>query len=288
MAVSGDRSVALCRILLRLQLRRLREQKGLSASFVAQQYGWSTARMTRLETKETAVEVGDVRLLCDLYEVPRELREELEGYALITKTRKDWWDAKPFKGKVPQWFLAFLGLESAANGIRIYQSEFVPGLAQIPDYARAILRLSGADDDTIEAQAQIRANRQSILTRDEFAPEVSIILNEAVLRRPVGGPDVMKRQLEAIGDLADRPNITVRVLPFSAGAHPAMHGPFTVLNFLDETVGDLVYLENRVDAGVLSEARLVTPFVETFDELLALAASPSASSEMIRSAVEGL
>ncbi len=254
MAVADDRSVALCRILLRLQLRKLREQKGLSASFVASQFGWSKARMTRLETKDTAVEVGDVRLLCDLYGTPLKVREELEGYALVTKTRKDWWEAKPYKGKVPQWFLAYLGLESAANEIRIYQSEFVPGLAQIPDYARVILALSGADEDTIEAQAQVRSMRQGILARDEFAPVVSIILNEAVIRRSVGGSAVMQHQLESILSLAELPNISVQIMPFSAGEHPAMHGPFTISNFIDETVGDLVYLENRIDAGVLRES----------------------------------
>src|SRR5690349_9903960 len=144
MAAVDDRSVALCRILLRLQLRRLRQARGLNASAVAKVFGWSTARMTRLETKDTAVEVGDVRLLCDYYEAPRELRDELENYALITKTRKDWWEEKPYKGKIPPWFQACLGLEAAARTIRIYQPEFVPGLTQDPGYARAILALSEA------------------------------------------------------------------------------------------------------------------------------------------------
>ncbi|MFF1717261.1 helix-turn-helix domain-containing protein [Streptomyces sp. NPDC058268] len=286
MPVPDDRAVALCRILLRLQLRRLREAAGLKASAVAKMYGWSTARMTRLETKDNAVEVGDVRLLCDLYGASAELREELEGYALVTKTRKDWYETAPFKGTVPSWFSAYLGLESAANEVRIYQAEFVPGLAQDPEYARAILGLSDASDATVELHAEVRLKRQSILTREKDAPKVSIVLNEAVIRRPVG--DAMKKQLEAINSMADRPNINVQVLPFSAGAHPAMHGPFTILSFVDETLGDLAYLENRVDGGVLSDPELVTPFIETFSTLEQLAVTPERSKEMIREAAAAL
>ncbi|MET7490273.1 helix-turn-helix transcriptional regulator [Streptomyces sp. NPDC005538] len=286
MPVPDDRAVALCRILLRLQLRRLREAAGLKASAVAKMYGWSTARMTRLETKDNAVEVGDVRLLCDLYGASAELREELEGYALVTKTRKDWYETAPFKGTVPSWFSAYLGLESAAKWIRIYQAEFVPGLVQDPEYARTILGLSDASESTIGLHAEVRLKRQSILTRENDAPNVSIVLNEAVIRRPVG--DTMKKQLEVIAALAERPNINVQVLPFSVGAHPAMHGPFTILGFVDETLGDLAYLENRVDGGVLADPELVTPFIETFGTLERLAATPQDSLAMIKEAATAL
>lgn len=286
MAVTDDRSVALCRILLRLQLRRLREGRGLTASAVAKQFGWSTARMTRLEKKDTAVEIGDVRVLCDLYEAPRELREELENYALITKTKKDWWDLKPYKGLIPAWFQACLGLEAAAKTIRIYQSEFIPGLAQDPGYARAILSLS---EDTTEAaqetHAEVRKKRQSILTRAGTRPTVTIVLNEAIIRRPVGGVDVMRNQLQRLLSLAEEPNVTVRILPFSAGAHPAMHGPFTLWDFEDETVGELACLENLVDGGVLSDGGMVKPFVAAYSRLEELAASESASATMIRAAL---
>ncbi|MFE2639410.1 helix-turn-helix domain-containing protein [Streptomyces scopuliridis] len=287
MAVTDDRSVALCRILLRLQLRRLREARGLKASAVAAKFGWSTARMTRLETKDTAVEVGDVRVLCDLYEASRELREELENYALITKTRKDWWDLKPFKGKIPAWFQAYLGLEAAAKTIGIYQGEFVPGLAQDPEYAKVILSLSEADERTQEVQAEVRLKRQSILGR-EAPPAVTMFLNESIIRRQVGTVDVWRRQLERLLDLAAKPHIALRILPFAAGAHPAMHGPFTLLDFEDETVGDLAYLENLVDGGVLSEPAVVTPFKSAFEKLKHLAASDAASESMIRSVVAAL
>ncbi|MFJ2629223.1 helix-turn-helix domain-containing protein [Streptomyces sp. NPDC087532] len=284
MAVSKDRSVTLCRILLGLQLRRLREARGLKAAAVAQRFGWSTARMTRLETKDTAVEVGDVRLLCDLYEASRELRDELENYALITKTQKGWWETKPFKETVPAWFMACLGLEAAATEIRIYQSEFVPGLVQDPGYAKAILGLSDADDQTIERHAEVRSKRQSILTRQDFAPNVTVILNEAVIRRPVGGAGIMRQQLHRILDLAERPNITVQILPFSAGAHPAMNGPFTIWGFDDDTVGDLAFLENLVDGGVVTNAELVGPFIGAFGQLERLAATEGDSVTAIRAA----
>lgn len=286
--VSDHRTVALCRILLRLQLRRLREAKGLKAGAVARQFGWSDARMTRLETGNGAVDVGTVRLLCDLYGTSRELRDELEGYALTTKTKQDWWDTKPFKGLVPRWFQAYLGLEAAAQRLRIYQSEFAPGLVQAPEYAKTILRLSEASDAAIEGHAEVRLKRQSILRRPESAPRVTIILNEAVIRRPVGGPDVMRDQLRRINELAELPNIEVQILPFSVGAHPAMHGPFTVLSFPDETVGDLAYLENLVDAGVLSEPQAVVPFIETFDQLEQLAVDGTESMTLIRSAADAL
>lgn len=288
MAAVDDRSVALCRILLRLQLRRLRQARGLNASAVAKVFGWSTARMTRLETKDTAVEVGDVRLLCDYYEAPRELRDELENYALITKTRKDWWEEKPYKGKIPPWFQACLGLEAAARTIRIYQPEFVPGLTQDPEYARAILALSETDEQTQEVHAAVRAKRQSILEREEGAPSVAVVLNEAILRRPVGGSEVMRQQLQRLVHLAEQPHITIRVLPFSSGAHPAMHGPFTLWDFEDETVGELAYLENLVDGGVHSDAEKVAPFIDVFERLDSLAATQEFSVEMIKEAAAGL
>ncbi|OEJ56716.1 hypothetical protein BGM19_00210 [Streptomyces agglomeratus] len=287
MAATDDRSVALCRILLRLQLRRMRDARGLTASSVAKQFGWSTARMTRLETKDTAVEIGDVRLLCDLYEAPRELREELENYAKITKTRKDWWDLKPFKGTIPAWFQAYLGLEAAAKTLDIYQSEFIPGLAQDPEYAREILSLSDADEKTQEVQAEVRLKRQSILDRPQ-PPTVTIVLNEAVIRRPIGPGRVMCRQLERLLQLAAAPHVNVHVLPFSAGAHPAMHGPFTLLDFEDDTVGDLAYLENLVDGGVLSDESVVTPFSDAFSKLRELAASTEVSERMIKAAISAL
>ncbi|MGW6202242.1 helix-turn-helix domain-containing protein [Streptomyces sp. NPDC055089] len=287
MAGTDARSVALCRILLKLQLRRLRDARGLTASSVAKQFGWSTARMTRLETKDTAVEIGDVRLLCDLYEAPLELREELESYAKITKTRKDWWDLKPFKGTIPAWFQAYLGLEAAAKTIEIYQSEFIPGLAQDPEYARAILALSDADEKTQEVQAEVRLKRQSILSRPQ-PPAVTIVLNEAVIRRPVGGPEITQGQLQRLLELGAADHVNVHVLPFGAGAHPAMHGPFTLLDFEDETVGDLAYLENLVDGGVLSEPSAVIPFTAAFQKLRQLAASAEKSEQMIQSAISTL
>ncbi|MEU3975151.1 helix-turn-helix domain-containing protein [Streptomyces bacillaris] len=288
MAAVDDRSVALCRILLRLQLRRLRQDRGLHASAVAKVFGWSTARMTRLETKDTAVEVGDVRLLCDYYEAPLELRDELENYALITKTRKDWWEEKPYKGKIPPWFQACLGLEAAARTIRIYQSEFVPGLTQDLEYARAILALSDADEEVQRVHADVRAKRQSILERADDPPAVTVILNEGIVRRPVGGPTVMRQQLSRLSKLAAKPHISIRVLPFAAGAHPAMHGPFTLWDFEDETVGELAYLETLVDGGVHSDAEKVAPFVNAFERLDALAADAELSASMIDEAAASL
>ncbi|MFI5804491.1 helix-turn-helix domain-containing protein [Streptomyces sp. NPDC051561] len=286
-AVPDERSVAMCRILLRLQLRRYREARGMSASSVAKRFGWSIARMTRLETSNNVVEMGDVRLLCDLYEVPAGQRDELEGYALITKTRKDWWETAPFKGAVPAWFSAFLGLESAADSICMYQGEFVPGLLQSPDYALAILRLSGADDKKIELNAEVRMKRQSILTRTDYAPAVSVVLNEAVLRRPVGGADVMRKQLNSIAAVAQLPNVTVRVLPFHVGEHPGMHGPFQVLTFPDSSVEDLAYVENLVDAGVITQPELVDAFKASHEQLSGLALSEAESLDMLNEAAQG-
>ncbi|MGW2652173.1 helix-turn-helix domain-containing protein [Streptomyces sp. NPDC001478] len=288
MAVVDDRSVALCRILLKLQLRRLRKERGLNASAVAKVFGWSTARMTRLETKDTAVEMGDVRLLCDYYGASRELRDELENYALITKTRKDWWEEKPYKGKIPPWFQACLGLEAAARTIRIYQSEFVPGLTQDLGYARAILALSEADEETQRVHASVRAKRQSLLERPDAPPVVTVILNEGIIRRPVGGAEVMRQQLVRLSDLSAKPHITIRVLPFSVGAHPAMHGPFTLWGFEDETVGELAYLETLVDGGVHSDAEKVAPFIDAFERLGALAADAELSATMINEAATSL
>src|SRR5580658_1100161 len=213
------------------ELRRYREVAGLTNEEVATRLEWSMAKISRIENARVSVLPRDVKFLLREYG----LSERNEAWELLlTLAResrtKGWWHQ--YGDAIPDWFQVYVGLEAEAATVSKYDSEFVPGLLQTDDYARAIHRASfiKETDEEIERRVQVRIARQELLTANG-RPELWFILDEAVIRRLVGGKDAMRRQLLHLVEATTLPNVTIQVIPFAAGAHPSMDGPFTILRF---------------------------------------------------------
>lgn len=281
---------ALCRLQLGTELRQLRVRTGHRAGAVAKRLLWSPSKITRLEKGDNAiVELSDVIALCDVYGADAETRSVLESYAVVTKTRRDWWQSPEFQSVILPSLRAFLGQEAAAERWHGYQAEFVPGLLQSEDYARFIHRAAHVDlsDDDVERLVSARMTRQEVLRRAGSPLKLIAVVNEAVLRRPVGGSAVLRGQLAHIIDAAKLSNVRVQVVPFKLGLHPGMNGPFTVLTF-GKSIGlkPIVYLEHLSDSWVIRNDEGVARYQDAFEELQAVALSPQESLRMIEQAMK--
>ncbi|WP_274914047.1 helix-turn-helix domain-containing protein [Streptomyces sp. WZ-12] len=212
-------------------LRDLRGRARLTVRAAARNLEWSEAKMWRIETGQVSLRSHDVQTMCAIYGAPEDLTEALMGLAKETKAR-GWWHA--YGEVIPEGFSVYVGLEEAAASIDAYQSELVPGLLQTEDYAREIIRthLWGISEENLEGRVALRMERQVLLTRPTDPAMLRVVLNEAVLRRPIGTEKLMARQLAHIIFVSERPNIAVRVVPFAAGMHLGVAaGPFSILRF---------------------------------------------------------
>ena len=263
---------------LTVELKRFREQAGLTGEQVAEAMGWSVAKVYRLEGDKVRILVRDVGRLLQLYGIEAAEKEAVLELARQARL-KDWW--QQYSGAIPEWFQFYVGLEAAASALNGYEPELVTGLLQTEQYARAIMSTAPMpDEDDVERQIAVRMERQKRLTSDDPLG-VWLVLNEAVIRRTVGGPEVMAEQLTHLGELAARKNITVQVLPFNAGAHPAMHGGFKVIKFPEPIDPDVVYLEEQTGALYLEKPEDVRRYSLMFDFLRAQALSPEDSAALI-------
>jgi transcriptional regulator with XRE-family HTH domain len=270
---------------LKYELRRLREQRSLTIEQVAEQSGgdWTASAISRWERGDRRIRPVDLRALLDIYEVQGDKREVLLTLAREARTR-GWWQSYS-SDAIPEWFQVYLGLESEAATIREYDAELIPGLFQTEEYYRAFEHAAPAarDAQAIEHRIAVRTARQQRLFADD-GPEVWTVLNEAVIRRVVGGPEVMRRQLERVAELAERPNISVQLLLFRSGAHPAMDGSFTVLGFSEALDPDVVYLESQMGSLYLEKEPEVERYRAMFTHLVASAVGPEESRRMIAEA----
>jgi len=265
---------------LRSELRRLRSDLGLTIEDVQERSGGDIRipTLSRWETGERGVRPNDLRALLDIYGLTE--GEEREALLALCRQAKErgWWQA--YGSAVPGWFQFYVGLESEASVIHQYASELVPGLLQTPDYYRAFLSTAPADAG-ISGKIEVRMARQERLTADD-APEYWAVLNEAVIRRNVGLNGTMRAQLERLAELADLPNVTIQVLPFSAGVHPAMDGGFSTLGFPDPAADpSVVYLENSAGSVYLEETAEVDRFARMFSHIIAKALSPEDSRRLL-------
>ncbi len=272
---------------LRYELRQFRERRGLTIEQVSElsEGDWNASTISRWETGDRRIRPSDLRLLLDIYDVRGEQREVLLTLARQARER-GWW--RSYSDAVPEWFQVYLGLEAEAASIHEYGSELVPGILQTADYYRAFMHAAPAagDEETIERKAAVRLTRQERLTNDD-PPDYWAVLNEAVIRRVVGGAATMRAQLLHIAEMADRPNVSVQVLPFRTGAHAAMDGSFTVLGFREATDPDVVYLESQAGSLYLEKAPEVERYAAVFSYLIAKALDPDESRALIaRAAAE--
>jgi transcriptional regulator with XRE-family HTH domain len=220
-------------------LRRLREGTGLTIEQVAQKLELSPSTISRIETAQVGVRPRDVRELLDVYEVTEVRRAELLELARTSRQQPWWYEYR----EVPA--ASLVGYEYDAASIRQYNAMVLPGLFQTREYASEVLRSIRPDApaEEIEQRLELRMHRQDLLTQ-KGAPELWIILDEATLHRPIGGPAVMRTQLQRLIDVSALPKVTLQVLPFSAGPHAGLDGDFTLYSFSDSADPDLVFIEN--------------------------------------------
>ncbi|MEW2358731.1 helix-turn-helix transcriptional regulator [Spirillospora sp. NPDC029432] len=269
--------------LLVQKLRRLREDAGFTQAEVAQAMDWSESKQIKMERGNIPVRIPDVRALLVHYGlVGPEHQQETDAVLQLARDarRKGWWHT--YGDAVPEWFEPFLGLETEATSIRTYQPELVPGLLQTQDYHQGLLRTSPAvrSAETIDRMTTLREQRQQRLEGPN-ATTYWAIMNEAVLMRPPGSTALMKAQLTHIVERMELPAVTVQVLPFSAGLHPAMDGPFEILGFPESLDLDVAYLESPTSALYLEERDQVTRYNDVFDHLRAKALDPEQSRTLI-------
>jgi transcriptional regulator with XRE-family HTH domain len=274
-------------------LRDLRNAQRLTVRAAAEHLEWSEAKIWRIETGQVGLRSLDVQAMCQIYGAAPDLTGALMGLAKETKAR-GWWHS--FGDVIPEGFDVYIGLEEAASTICWYESELVPGLLQSEAYARAIIAADKptVDSEEIDRRVHVRMARQTLLTRVTACPELRIVLNEAILRRPVGGVDVMTAQLERMLYASELPNVELRVIPFSAGVHHGIvSGPFEILRFPLNGDGrasepPTVYVDGFTGDLYLDKAREIERYDEAFNRIWSAALDESASQELIRRASEEL
>ncbi|MFG2791048.1 helix-turn-helix domain-containing protein [Streptomyces sp. NPDC048419] len=264
------------RIMLGTRLRRLRESLNISRDTAASSIRASDAKLCRMELGRVGFKQRDVADLLTLYGVhePDARQEYLDSVQRANEP--GWWRA--YGDAFPNWFEQHLGLEEAASLIRTYEVQFIPGLLQTPDYAEAVIRLGHpiSSPEAIQRRVELRMTRQALLSGPD-APKLWVVVDEAALRRPLGGAGVMRAQLEHLVEVAARPNVTLQVLPFHVGGHAAAGGPVTVLRFPVPDLPDVVYLEQLSSALYLDKPDEVDHYLAVMDRL-SLVASPAGDS----------
>lgn len=225
---------------LKAALRRERESAGLAQKQVAEALDWSVSKIIRIEAGAVGLSATDLRALMDQYKITDEKRQA-ELLDLARGSRKQSWSE--YGDVYSAAARTLFGYEAAAKIIYKYEPTFIPGLLQTEEYARALLTAMGHSEAEIDRMVRGRLERQELLDQD-VRPQLEFILGEATVSRAVGGRGVMLHQLEHLKELAGRPGISLRILLFEKGAHPRMGEAFTILEFADENLDDLIYLEN--------------------------------------------
>jgi hypothetical protein len=268
------------RIVLGTHLRRLREAADITVAVAGHEIRASHAKISRLELGRVGAKERDVADLLTLYGVTDE-RERDEFLALARRaSTPGWW--QKYGDVVPSWFETLLGLEEAAAVIRTYQVQFIPGLLQTADYARAVAELSHAEDpeDQLQRRVDLRLRRQELLTRAD-PPKLWAVIDESVLRRPLGGPGVMRDQISHLLKVAEMPNIAVRVAPFASGGLAAAGGPITMMRFDEPDLPDIIYLEQLTSALYLDKREEVENYTTVLDRLSAAAEGQAGSMRFL-------
>jgi transcriptional regulator with XRE-family HTH domain len=274
-------------------LEELRENAGLNRKDAAKALERSAPTIWRIETGRIAVRSIEVEAMCRLYGASPEMTEVLSGLAKETKAR-GWWQA--YGDAVPDWFDVYVGLEAAATRMSKYESELVPGLFQTEDYARTIIQADHPEEGHAEItrRVELRMARQAILRRPVNPPALEIALRESVLRCPVGGTEIMAAQLDRLADAAALPNVSMRIVPFSAGFHLGMlTGGFTLLRFPlngsgTETEPDTVYSDSFTGAIYLDKPGELARYSRAFAEIWETSLDEESSRDFISRAAEAL
>jgi transcriptional regulator with XRE-family HTH domain len=268
------------RMLVGARLRRLRTEMGLTREEAAEAIRASEWKIHRLENGQVGFKERDIVDLLRLYEVT-DPGEVADFVALAREANTPgWW--QHYGDVLPSWFRTYVDLEAAAALIRTYEGQFVPGLLQTDDYMRAVVYGAHLEDsgEEVGRRVRLRMARQILLTSEQ-PPRLWAVVDEAALRRPVGGREVMRGQLERLIEATKLPNVTLQVLPFDAGAHPAMVGSFSILRFPEQELPDVVYLEHLTSAIYLNKPEEVDQYLHVMESICVRAAAPDRTAELL-------
>ena len=271
---------------LAAELHRLRQASKLTIEQVAESLEWSPGKVSKIENARVSVLPRDARKLLDTYGITEGQERELLLTLARESRERGWW--QQYGEAIPEWFATYVGLEAEAAVISVYQAEIVPGLLQTQRYAAALHRaeLMNATEEEIERHVAVRMERQARLKQPD-APHLWVVLNEAVLRRIVGERAIMHEQLLKLTEAANAPNITLQVLPFSAGAHASMDSAFWIVSFDPPTDGDIVYFEHPTCSLYLEKPDEVARYRLVYEHLRAASLSLDESRRLLaRSAAD--
>lgn len=269
-------------VVLGKRLQELRESAGLKREEAAHVLRVAPATVRRMETAEVTLKIPYLQLLLKAYDVED---EEADSFVTLAEeaNKAGWWQR--YHDILPSWFSMYVSLEGAASLIRSYEPHFVPGLLQTAEYARMVMRsgaVGKADDEEIERHVALRMQRQELLTQDD-APRLWVVMDETVLRRTVGGPEVMRAQIDRLLEAMALPNVTLQVAEFDKGHHPGTYGPFVLFRFGMPELQDMVYAEYLTGAVYLDRRPEVVTYLEVLDRMAAQSATAHRTKEILRS-----
>jgi hypothetical protein len=269
------------RMLLGAHLRRLREAQGVTREDAGWEIRSSESKISRMELGRVSFKERDVADLLTLYGLADEDPERERLIALAREANNPgWWHR--YGDVLPSWFQSYLGLEAAAALIRTYEVQFIPGLLQTREYARAVVLLGHPKvrDAEIDRRVELRMARQELLAK-RGGPQLWAVLDEAALRRPIGGVEVLRAQIEALMEATRSPNVRIQILPFDHGGHAAMGGAFTILRFPEEDLSDVVYIEQLTSALYLDKVEDLDYYTETMERLCVEADQPGQTADTL-------
>ena len=278
-SLTGAGNPAVLRILLGAQLRRLREAKGITLEDAGHVIRASHSKVSRLEGGRVAFKDRDVADLFVYYGVTDQAQIQTLRRIAARANSRGWWH--DYSDIVPSWFEEYISLEEAATQISGYEVQFVPGLLQTEEYARAVTLLAYSNPKEINRRVSLRMARQARLSGAEQV-SLGMVIDEAALRRPIGGLSVMRAQLAHLVEMSKRPNVTIQVLPFKVGGHAAAGGPFSVLHFAESDLSDIVYLEQLSTAQYLEKPDMVGKYLAVMERLRLEAATPADSVKRLQ------
>jgi transcriptional regulator with XRE-family HTH domain len=273
---------------LRAELRKARQATDpqLTQEQVAHEMDWSLSKVMRIESASSGISANDLKALLQLYGVKDPAKvDSLVALARAARERS-WWSA--YRGVAPQSLLQLIEYESAASIVRQFETLFIPGILQTQDYASAVIENyydEHPGSDLVRALVELRIRRESLFDSDN-APRFHFMLDEAVVRRLVGGPSVMRSQLERLLKVAEKRNITMEVVPFSAGLHPGMKGPFEIIEFADPQDQDIVFLESHRGDIISDDPEDTSRYKEVFKRLGKSSLGPRESLAYIASVAD--
>jgi transcriptional regulator with XRE-family HTH domain len=284
MTMPGKRQTATVRLRrLAAELRSLRQISGLTREEVVERTGINVATLYRIEHARVRPQTRTLRTLLDLYDVDEEQQASL--IALLREARQRGW-LHAYQSELPEHYTTYMGFEGEAHSVWNYESLFVPGLLQTEDYARAVIRgvLPTASRDEVERRVEARMERQAVLRNDNPLNLWSIV-DEAALRRQVGGLAVMQVQLRYLREVSELPHVTFQVIPFNVGAHAGMPGSFVLMQFAEAAIPDVIYIDSMAGDLFLEEESDVRRYTLVFEHLRAVAVSPDASRSLVESLI---